>query len=197
MSSLKPAMFLDRDGVVIEDTNYVRSIDKVRLIPGSAEAIAALNRAGWTVAIATNQAGIARGLFSFETVNEIHEHLVELLRVYGAHVDGFYFCPHHPAGEVKEYRCECECRKPKPGMLLKAANELGIDLTRSWMIGDRISDLEAGSAVGCKTVLVRTGYGSLVNPVELNRESLNLELISANLSDAVSKLGLISTRSAA
>jgi D-glycero-D-manno-heptose 1,7-bisphosphate phosphatase len=192
MTLLKPAIFLDRDGVVIEDTRYIDSIERVSLIPGSAEVIAALNRAGWTVAIVTNQAGIAHGLFSIETVNEIHEHIAELLRGYGARVDGFYFCPHHPAGEVAEHRCECECRKPKPGMLIRAANELDIDLNRSWMIGDRITDLEAGSAVGCKTVLVRTGYGNLVNPLDLDRESLKLELISANLSDAVFKLGLIS-----
>jgi D-glycero-D-manno-heptose 1,7-bisphosphate phosphatase len=197
MTSLKPAVFLDRDGVVIEDTHYIHSIEKVRLIPGSAEAIAALNRAGWPVAIVTNQAGVARGFFSIETLKKIHEHLAELLRGYGAKVDGVYFCPHHTAGELAEYRRDCDCRKPKPGMLLQAAGELGIDLTRSWMIGDRISDLEAGSAVGCRTVLVRTGYGSLVNPIELDRESLKLELISANLSDAVTKLGLLGTRCAA
>jgi D-glycero-D-manno-heptose 1,7-bisphosphate phosphatase len=194
MTPLKPAVFLDRDGVVIEDTHYVHSIDRVRLIPGSAEAIAELNRAGWPVAIVTNQAGIARGLFSIETIEQIHEHLVELLRGYGAHIDGIYFCPHHPSGELAEYCHDCDCRKPKPGMLVQAAKELNLDPTRSWMIGDRVSDLQAGSAVGCRTVLVRTGYGHLVNPIELDCDSLKLELIAANLSDAVSKLGLISTR---
>ncbi len=194
MTPLKPAVFLDRDGVVIEDTHYVHSIDRVRLIPGSAEAIAALNQAGWSVVIVTNQAGIARGLFSIETIQQIHKHLAELLHGYGAHIDGMYYCPHHPAGELAEYRRDCDCRKPKPGMLVQAAKELSLDLTRSWMIGDRVSDLQAGASVGCRTVLVRTGYGNLANPVELDRDSLKLELIAANLSDAVSKLGLIPTR---
>jgi D-glycero-D-manno-heptose 1,7-bisphosphate phosphatase len=197
MTPLKPAVFLDRDGVVIEDTHYIDSIDRVHLVPGSAEAITALNRAGWPVVIVTNQAGIAKGFFPVETMNKIHVHLGELLRAHGGKVDGIYFCPHHPEGELVEYRRDCECRKPKPGMLLRAATELGLDLTRSWMIGDRISDLEAGSAAGCRTVLVRTGYGHLVNPVEIDREPLKLELISANLLDAVMKLGLISTRCAA
>jgi D-glycero-D-manno-heptose 1,7-bisphosphate phosphatase len=197
MTLLKPAVFLDRDGVVIEDTHYVRTIDQVHLVPGSAEAIAELNRAGWPVVIVTNQAGIARGLFSIETMKKIHEHVAELLHGHGARIDGFYFCPHHPEGEVPEYRRECVCRKPKSGMLLQAAQELNLDLARSWLIGDRVTDLEAGSTVGCRTVLVRTGHGSLVNPIELDRESLKLELISASLSDAMIKLGLISKRGAA
>jgi D-glycero-D-manno-heptose 1,7-bisphosphate phosphatase len=195
--TLKPAVFLDRDGVVIEDTHYIDAIDRVRLIPGSAEAVAALNQAGWLVAIATNQAGVARGLFSIETVQKIHDHLGELLLGYGAKVDRVYFCPHHPEGIEEAFRGGCECRKPKPGMLLKAAEELGIDLAQSWMIGDRVSDLEAGAAAGCQTVLVRTGYGNEVNPAELDRGSLKLELIAANLADAVKKLGFGSVRSAA
>jgi D-glycero-D-manno-heptose 1,7-bisphosphate phosphatase len=192
MAPFRPAVFLDRDGVVIGDTHYVHSIEKVRLLAGSAEAIAELNRAGWPVVIVTNQAGVARGFFSIETLQKIHDHMAELLRGHGARVDGVYYCPHHPEGELPEYRRVCECRKPKPGLLLRAARELSLDLTRSWMVGDRISDLEAGSAVGCRTVLVRTGYGNLVNLLELDREALKLELISANLSDAVAKLGLIS-----
>lgn len=192
MTQLKPAVFLDRDGVVIEDSHYIRSTSQVRLLPGSAEAIAALNRAGWLIVIATNQAGVARGLFTIETLKEIHDHLGELLQHHEARFDGIYFCPHHIEGVREEYQRECECRKPKPGMLLQAARELGIDLTRSWMIGDRVSDLEAGSAAGCRTVLVRTGYGSLVNPEEIDRAALKLELIAVNLSDAVEKLGLVS-----
>jgi D-glycero-D-manno-heptose 1,7-bisphosphate phosphatase len=182
---------------VIEDTHYIDSTDRVRLLPGSAEAIAELNMAGWFVAIVTNQAGIAKGLFSIETLQSIHEHLAELLRGHGARFDAVYFCPHHPAGIVKEFRCECDCRKPNPGMLLQAAEQHGIDLTRSWMFGDRLSDLEAGSAAGCRTVLVRTGYGFLQNPIDLDREALKLELIAANLSEAVKKLRLTTTFRAA
>lgn len=188
MTLLKPAVFLDRDGVVIEDTHYVGTTDRVRLVPGSPEAIARLNRDGWTVVIVTNQAGVARGLFPIAAVNLIHEHLNGLLTGYGAKFDGVYFCPHHPEGDVAEYRRECECRKPKPGMLLQASRDLGIDLGRSWLIGDRVSDLEAGAAAGCRTILVRTGHGNRVDPIAIDRQSLKLELIASNLADAVAKL---------
>lgn len=187
---LKPAVFLDRDGVVIEDLQYLGNADRVRLLPGAAETVAALNRAGWAVVIVTNQSGVARGLFTEADVDAVHAHLAELLRGYGARLDAVHFCPHHPDGDVPEYRVDCECRKPRPGMLLRAAGELGLDLVASWMIGDRVTDLEAGAAVGCRTVLVRTGYGALVNPAGLDRDALNLELVAADLADAVAKLGL-------
>ena len=196
MMHLKPAVFLDRDGVVIEDSHYVDSAERVQLIPGSAESIAALNRAGWVVVIVTNQSGVARGLFPVEAVKNVHNRLEELLQGHGAKFDGAYFCPHYPESQLEEYRRDCDCRKPKPGMILQAARELNLDLSRSWMIGDRVSDLEAGAAAGCRTVLVRTGYGGLVNPALLDRESLGLELVASHLADAVTKLGL-ATRSAA
>jgi D-glycero-D-manno-heptose 1,7-bisphosphate phosphatase len=183
-------VFLDRDGVVIEDSAYIGTAERVRLVPGSAEAIAALNRAGWPIVIVTNQAGVGRGLFTEPDVDRVHRHLVALLRSHGATIDAFHFCPHHPEAELPRYRVACECRKPQPGMLLRAAAELDFDLAASWMIGDRITDLEAGAAVGCRTVLVRTGHGVLVNPVELDRDALRLELIASDLADAVAKLGL-------
>ena len=194
MTHTKPAIFLDRDGVVIEDSAYLGVPERVRLLPGSAEAIAALNRAGWPVVIVTNQSGVARGLFTPADVDDVHAHLGELLLGYGAKIEAFHFCPHHPEGEVLEYAVVCECRKPRPGMLVEAANNLGLDLTASWMIGDRVTDLEAGAAVGCRTVLVRTGYGVMVNPAGLDREALNLELVAADLADAVAKLGLAACR---
>jgi D-glycero-D-manno-heptose 1,7-bisphosphate phosphatase len=190
MTSLKPAVFLDRDGVVIEDSHYLGSADCVRLLPGAAEAIAALNRAGWAVVVVTNQSGVARGLFTEADVNAVHTHLAQLLGGYGAEIDAFHFCPHHSEAEVARFRVDCDCRKPRPGMLLRAAAELGIDLAASWMIGDRVSDLEAGAAVGCRTVLVRTGHGAVVNAAGLDREALHLELIATDLADAVAKLGL-------
>lgn len=186
----RPAIFLDRDGVVIEDAHYVGSPDRVRLLPGAAESIAALNRAGWPVVIVTNQAGVARGLFPAEAVGVVHTHLAALLASYRARVDAFYFCPHHPDGEVEAYRAACDCRKPRPGMLLRAAGELGLDLAASWMVGDRVSDLEAGAAAGTRTILVRTGYGGLVDTATLDRDGLRLELIAADLADAVEKCGL-------
>lgn len=190
MTALKPAIFLDRDGVVIEDSHYLGAIDRVRLVPGSAGAIAALNCTGWPVVVVTNQSGVARGLFSLDSVSVVHGHLARLLAGHGAKIDAFHFCPHHPEAEVPEFRLDCQCRKPKPGMLLRAAAELGLDLAASWMIGDRETDLSAGAAVGCRTALVRTGYGSLVNAATLDRDALRLELIAADLADAVAKLGL-------
>lgn len=189
--NIRPAIFLDRDGVVIEDNHYIGTPERVRLIPGAAEAIAAVNRAGWPVVIVTNQAGVAKGLFPLSAVDRVHTHLREQLAGYRARVEAFYFCPHHPDGEVEDFRGECQCRKPQPGMLRRAAEEHGLDLARSWMVGDRVSDLEAGAAVGARTVLVRTGYGASVDATALDRERLQLELIAADLADAVAKAGLI------
>lgn len=188
--SFQPAVFLDRDGVVIEDSHYLGDVRRVQLIPGSAEAIAALNRAGWPVVIVTNQSGVGRGLFTEADVEDIHSHITELLWGYGAKVDAFHYCPHHPEAEVPAYRKACACRKPQPGMLVQAAEDLGLDLAASWMIGDRVTDLEAGAAVGCRTVLLRSGYGTKVNPAGLDRDELKLELIATDLADAVEKLGI-------
>jgi D-glycero-D-manno-heptose 1,7-bisphosphate phosphatase len=188
--NLRPAVFLDRDGVLIEDAHYVGSPDRVQLIPGAAEAVAGLNRAGWAVVVVTNQAGVAKGLFTPAAVEAVHAFLAEQLAGYGARIDGFYFCPHHPEGEVAAYRSRCACRKPAPGMLRAAAADLGLDPARSWMIGDRETDLEAGAAAGCRTVLVRTGYGAGVDATALDRARLNLELVAADLADAVAKLDL-------
>ncbi|HEX4609572.1 MAG TPA: HAD family hydrolase [Urbifossiella sp.] len=186
----RPAVFLDRDGVLIEDAHYVGSPDRVRLIPGAAGAVAALNRAGWAVVVVTNQAGVAKGYFSPAAVDAVHAFLADQLAGYGARVDGYYFCPHHPEGEVAEYRTRCDCRKPEPGLLRAAAADLGLDPARSWMVGDRETDLAAGAAVGCRTVLVRTGYGAGVDATALDRGRLNLDLVAADLADAVAKLGL-------
>ena len=197
MTPLKPAVFLDRDGVVIEEAHYLGSPDRVRLVLGAGETIAALNSAGWLVVIVTNQSGVARGLFTIESIEKVHNHLSVLLLCFGATIDSYRFCPHHPAAEVPEFKVECDCRKPKPGMLLSAAAELGVDLAASWMIGDRVTDLEAGAAAGCRTALVRTGYGAEVKATELDREALRLELIAADLADAVEKLGLARGHAAA
>jgi D-glycero-D-manno-heptose 1,7-bisphosphate phosphatase len=186
----RPAIFLDRDGVLIEDSHYLGSRDRVRLVPGAAEAVAALNRAGWPVVVVTNQSGVGRGLFSYESVGEVHAHIAAQLATFGATVAAFYFCPHHPEAEVIAYRVECDCRKPKPGMLLAAADDLGLDLAASWMIGDRVSDLEAGAVAGARTILVRTGFGSRVDVAALDRAGLNLDLVAADLADAVAKCGL-------
>lgn len=188
--NLRPAVFLDRDGVLIEDAHYVGCASRVKLIPGAAEAVAALNRAGRAVVVVTNQAGVAKGLFTAAAVEAVHAFLAEQLAGYGARIDAFYYCPHHPEGEVAEYRTRCGCRKPEAGMLRAAAAALSLDPARSWMVGDRETDLEAGAAAGCRTVLVRTGYGAGVDATALDRDRLNLDLVATDLADAVTKLGL-------
>jgi D-glycero-D-manno-heptose 1,7-bisphosphate phosphatase len=160
-----PAVFLDRDGTIIREEHYLSRPAQVALLPGAGAAIGRLNAAGVPVVVVTNQAGVARGYFPECRVAEVHARLSELLAADGAAVAGYYHCPHHPAAVIDEYRIDCECRKPRPGLLLTAARELGLDPARSWMVGDKRSDLEAGAAAGCRTVLVRTGYGAEVGPL--------------------------------
>lgn len=155
----RSAVFLDRDGTLIEEVNYLARPDQVKLIPGAAEAVRRLNEMGVLVVVVTNQAGVARGYFPESRVAEVHAHLSALLARHGARIDAYYHCPHHPTAGIGRYRVDCDCRKPKPGLLLTAAHDLGIDLSRSWMIGDKPCDAEAGRAAGCRTVLVRTGHG--------------------------------------
>jgi D-glycero-D-manno-heptose 1,7-bisphosphate phosphatase len=180
----KAAVFLDRDGVLIEEVNYLTEVAQVRLIAGAAEAVANLNRAGIPVVVVTNQAGVAHGYFPEERVAEVHAYLDELLAERGAWVDRYYYCPHHADAAVERYRAECECRKPKPGMLRRAGAEMGLDLRRSYVVGDKVSDLLAGGAAGCKTILVRTGYGARLD-VSTPKEEWNFIRTAADLSAAV------------
>ena len=159
MSGEQRAVFLDRDGTINEEVHYLSEPGQFRLLDGAAEAIRLLNRAGFKVVVFTNQSGIARGYFSEKRLQEIHALMVELLRARQAHLDAIYWCPHHPTAGRGVYKTACQCRKPRPGMLKKAARELEIDLGRSFTVGDKISDLEAGRAAGCRNILVRTGYG--------------------------------------
>ncbi len=156
----REAVFLDRDGTLIEEVHYLADPEQVRLIPGAADAVRKLNDAGVLVIVVTNQAGVARGYFPESRVSAVHERLSRLLGECGAKVDAYYHCPHHPTEGRGEYRIECACRKPKPGMLLAAARDFDIELARSWMIGDKPCDAGAGAAAGCRTLLVRTGHGA-------------------------------------
>ena len=157
-----PGVFLDRDGTVIEEKHYLCQPDDVELLPTAGETIARLNQLGIPVAIVTNQAGIARGYFPESRIPEVHARLDELLAGHRAVINRYEYCPHHPIEGIGSYKIDCDCRKPKPGMLTRAAAELNIDLTRSLMIGDRLGDIEAGAAAGCQSALVRTGYGASV-----------------------------------
>ncbi len=155
----RPAVFMDRDGCLIEEVGYLNHPSRVRILPRTAAAVSRLNTAGIPALMATNQAGIARGYFSAETLAEINAEVVRQLELEGARLDGLYVCTHHPTAGSPPYRQLCDCRKPKPGLLHRAAEELGLDLSRSVMVGDKPSDVEAGQAAGGAGVLVLTGYG--------------------------------------
>lgn len=153
------AVFLDRDGVVNEDTGFANAKEPAPLIAGSAAAIRALNKRGIPVIVVSNQSGIARGFHTEEDTKSFNDSLARNLQAEGASIDGWYFCPHHIEGSVKEYTLECDCRKPKPGLLVRAGKEHGINLSRAVMIGDKQSDIRVGHEIGARTVLVLTGQG--------------------------------------
>ncbi len=159
MDKKQGAVFLDRDGTLNEEVNYLSRMDQLRLFPQTVEAVRLINAAGMKAVVVTNQSGIARGYFTEDFVCRVHDRINELLAVGGARIDGFYVCPHHPVYGNGIYKQECSCRKPKPGMLLRAAAEFNIDLSRSYMIGDMLKDIETGKKLGVKGILVRTGYG--------------------------------------
>ena len=153
------AIFLDRDGTINKYVGFLRNIDDFELIDGVSEAIKKINESGYLAIVVTNQPVIARGEVTIEQLNEIHNKMETLLGKDGAYLDAIYYCPHHPhkgyEGEIPELKIDCDCRKPKPGMLLKAADDFNIDLTKSWMIGDSENDVLAGKAAGCKTELLK------------------------------------------
>ena len=152
------AIFLDRDGTINKYVRFLRNVDEFELLPGAAEAIKRINNSGCLAIVVTNQPVIARGEVTFEQLNEIHNKMETLLGEQGAYLDAIYFCPHHPdkgfEGEVPEFKIDCDCRKPKPGMLIKAAEDFNIDLKASWMVGDGKNDILAGKNADCKTVLI-------------------------------------------
>jgi len=151
---MRPAVFLDRDGTLIEPVAYVRRLDQVVLFPWTVDAIRLLNRAGFAAVVVTNQSAVARGLTTEAFVRETHAVLEAQLAAGGARIDAFYYCPHHPQGTVDAYRQVCRCRKPLPGMIEEAAAHLSLDLTRSWMVGDGWVDVEAGVSAGAKSILL-------------------------------------------
>jgi D-glycero-D-manno-heptose 1,7-bisphosphate phosphatase len=155
----RPAVFLDRDGSMIRDVGYLNSLDQVDWFPWSIDAIRLLKRAGFVVCVVTNQGGIGLALCDEPTVVRIHEAMHEDLAAAGAIVDGWYFCPHHPRAVIPDLRIDCECRKPKPGLLYRASERHDIDLARSFIVGDKVSDVALAEPVGARSVLVRTGYG--------------------------------------
>ncbi len=152
-------VFLDRDGTICEEVGYLDSVDQMKLIPRSGEAVALLNRKGFKVVVITNQAGVARGFFPEAILEDLHAQMIRLLKTEGAEVDGIYYCPHHPTDGSPPYLRECNCRKPATGLLEKAAADLNLDLSSAFMIGDHFSDVECGQRIGAETVLLLTGHG--------------------------------------
>ena len=156
---MTPAVFLDRDGTLLEEANYLDRLERLVFFPYSVDAVRLLNRGGYAVVIVTNQSGVGRGMYGEDFVHETHDVIAARLRAGGARVDGFYYCPHHPDATVPTYRKACECRKPAPGMLLRAAADLNLDLSRSFAVGDKWTDVAVGQTTGVPGILVRTGYG--------------------------------------
>lgn len=161
LKNKQKAVFLDRDGTINKYVGFLRNIDEFELIPGAAEAVKKINNAGYLAIVATNQPVIARGEVTVPELQRIHDKMETLLGQEGAYLDGLYYCPHHPhkgyEGEIPELKIDCTCRKPKPGLLLRAAEDFNIDLESSWMVGDGENDIRAGQAAGCRTVLIGEG----------------------------------------
>lgn len=155
----RPAVFIDRDGTISEEVGYINHPSRFRVFPYTAAAIKLLNDQGWLVVIITNQAGVARGYFPESMIETVHEKLLRELREKGARIDGIYYCAHHPTVGEPPYRQECDCRKPKPGLVIRASKDLNIALEQSWMIGDRYGDVELARNAGVSSALVLSGYG--------------------------------------
>jgi len=157
---VKPAVFLDRDGTLIEDVGYLDRLDRIALFPWTVDAVRALNRGGFVVVVITNQSGVARGFFTEAFVEETHRHLSARLAAGGARIDAYYYCPHHPDGTVAAYRRQCDCRKPASGLVDRAVRDLDLDPARSFVVGDKWLDVGLARAAGARGILVRTGTGA-------------------------------------
>ncbi|MFH1217937.1 MAG: D-glycero-beta-D-manno-heptose 1,7-bisphosphate 7-phosphatase [Pseudomonadota bacterium] len=183
---MKPAVFLDRDGTINEQMGYINHISRFHLIPGAAEAISRLNGEGIPVVVVTNQSGLARGYFPESLLDAVHRKMEQELAAENAHVDGIYICPHHPEAKEEKFRLACDCRKPRNGLFLRAAIDLDIDLARSYVVGDRWSDLKAAARCGAKGILVLTGYGrgdlDYIGP----QQEIQPHFVAEDLQEAVS-----------
>jgi D-glycero-D-manno-heptose 1,7-bisphosphate phosphatase len=158
--SHRGAVFLDRDGTLIEEVGYLDRVDRVRLFPWSVAAIRALNDANIPIVLITNQSGVARGFFTEAVVDEVHRHIGKLLAAGGARLDAYYYCPHHRDGKIAQYAFACDCRKPGRGLVDRAARDLNVDAARSFTVGDRWLDVALARNIGGRGILVRTGYGA-------------------------------------
>lgn len=178
------AVFLDRDNTIMEDPGYVSDPGAVRLLPGVELALKSLSQAGYKLVVVTNQSGIARGLLTEEILEKIHSEMRRQLGQHMVHIDAIYYCPYHPEGTVEKYAKESPLCKPQPGMLLKAAADLGLDVSRSWMVGDSGRDIEAGQRAGCRTVRMRVPGREEPGPGEAEDEAVHADFVARNLVEA-------------
>jgi D-glycero-D-manno-heptose 1,7-bisphosphate phosphatase len=193
-SQTRKAVFIDRDGTLNEDIGYVSRPEELALYPWSAEAVKLINQSGLLAVVITNQSGIARGMYTEEILAEIHSRMIRELALQGARVDAVYYCPHHPEIGSRRYRLECECRKPQPGLLNAAARDHDIDLARSFVIGDKASDIKLAERTGARAALVLTGFGreTLAHP---ERWPCTPDVVAENVLEAVRRiLELISVK---
>jgi D-glycero-D-manno-heptose 1,7-bisphosphate phosphatase len=184
----RPAVFMDRDGTISEEVGYVNHPSRYRVFPFSAQAVRLLNEEGWLAVLVTNQAGVARGYFTEALIKEVHGVLEAELERDGARLDAIYYCAHHPSVGEPPYRYDCDCRKPRPGLIRRAASEFDIDLTRSWMIGDRYSDIVLAHNAGLRSAFVMTGYGRGEWEYQRPDWKHQPELVAENLLEAVRKI---------
>jgi D-glycero-D-manno-heptose 1,7-bisphosphate phosphatase len=188
VSGARRAVFMDRDGTISEEVGYVNHVSRYKVFPFAAEAVRALNEAGWLAVLVTNQAGVARGYFEEDLIGEVHKVLASELERGGARLDAVYYCPHHPSVGEPPYRFDCDCRKPRPGLLLRAAEDLQLDLSRCWMVGDRYSDTELARNAGARSALVLTGYGRGELEHQSHAWPHRPDLVAENLLEAVNKI---------
>ncbi len=186
MTDVAPrAIFFDRDGTLNEEVGYINHVSRLRLLPAAAAAVRAVNAAGWRAIVVTNQAGAARGYFPGWMIDVVHARLREELAAAGARLDAIYVCPHHPTVGEPPYRLDCECRKPKPGLLLQAARDFGLDLAQCVVVGDRYSDVQLAHRVGARGVLVLTGYGRGEYEYQREQWATRPDYIAEDVLDAV------------
>ena len=180
---MRPAVFLDRDGTLIEERGYLDRLDLLELFPFTTDAIRLLNRSGFAAVVVTNQSAIGRGIIDEPFLQQVHDAMDARLSKGDAKLDAYYYCPHHPDANLESYRQVCRCRKPQPGMIERACRELHLDPARSVMVGDRWLDVECGRSAGTRTVLVRTGHGAY--EARRPQDGLNADAILNNLMEAV------------
>ena len=184
----RPAVFIDRDGTISEEVGYINHPSRFQLYPYSTEAIKLLNEHGWLAIVVTNQAGVARGYFSEDVVREVHRELNRKMGESSARLDAIYYCAHHPTVGDPPYRLDCDCRKPKAGLVQRAAQDFAIELGSSWMVGDRYSDIELARNAGLRSAFVLSGYGRGEWEYQRQNWKHQPDLVSDNLLAAVKEI---------